>query len=79
MQMIHEVRSHTPRLIAMLCALGLVAACEESPQMAFLQPKDSETQTPNSTTKSTKLVERDIEAPEVFQVTEAGLWDGRLA
>jgi cell division septation protein DedD len=23
------------------------------------------------------LVERDVEAPEVFQVTEAGLWDGR--
>ena len=23
------------------------------------------------------LVERDVEAPGVFQVTEAGLWDGR--
>jgi len=23
------------------------------------------------------LIERDVEAPEVFQVTEAGLWDGR--
>ena len=26
---------------------------------------------------STRLVERDIEVPEVFQVTEDGLWDGR--
>ncbi|PRY22679.1 sporulation related protein [Aliiruegeria haliotis] len=26
---------------------------------------------------STRLVERDVEAPEVFQVTEKGLWDGR--
>ena len=26
---------------------------------------------------ATKLVERDVEAPDVFQVTEAGLWDGR--
>jgi cell division septation protein DedD len=26
---------------------------------------------------STKLVERDVEAPEVFQVTDMGLWDGR--
>ena len=26
---------------------------------------------------STRLVERDIEVPEVFQVTEEGLWDGR--
>ncbi len=29
-----------------------------------------------SSTSST-LVERDVEAPDVFQVTEAGLWDGR--
>jgi hypothetical protein len=28
-------------------------------------------------TRSVKLVERDVEAPDVFQVTEAGLWDGR--
>ena len=26
---------------------------------------------------SIKLVERDVEAPEVFQVTEKALWDGR--
>ncbi|WP_084861280.1 SPOR domain-containing protein [Salibaculum halophilum] len=27
--------------------------------------------------QSVQLVERDVEAPEVFQVTEEGLWDGR--
>ena len=27
--------------------------------------------------QTTELVERDIEAPEVFQVSEQGLWDGR--
>ncbi|SEN01618.1 SPOR domain-containing protein [Palleronia pelagia] len=27
--------------------------------------------------RTTELVERDVEAPEVFQVTEPGLWDGR--
>jgi cell division septation protein DedD len=26
---------------------------------------------------ATRLVERDVEAPDVFQVTEEGLWDGR--
>ncbi|MGI3170729.1 SPOR domain-containing protein [Pseudooceanicola sp. C21-150M6] len=26
---------------------------------------------------STRIVERDVEAPEVFQASEAGLWDGR--
>ncbi len=31
-------------------------------------------QTPSG---ATRLVERDVEAPEVFQVTESGLWDGR--
>lgn len=30
-----------------------------------------------STEASVKLVERDVEAPEVFQVTDEGLWDGR--
>lgn len=30
---------------------------------------------PSST--SVKLVERDVEAPDAFQVTESGLWDGR--
>src|SRR5690606_14180216 len=27
--------------------------------------------------KSTRLVDRDVEAPNVFQVTEEALWDGR--
>jgi rare lipoprotein A len=27
--------------------------------------------------QTTELVQRDVEAPDVFQVTEAGLWDGR--
>ncbi|MEY8098191.1 SPOR domain-containing protein [Falsihalocynthiibacter sp. S25ZX9] len=30
-----------------------------------------------STSGSTRTVENDVEAPEVFQVTEEGLWDGR--
>lgn len=29
------------------------------------------------TGQTTKLVERDVEAPEVFSASEAGLWDGR--
>jgi hypothetical protein len=30
-----------------------------------------------STTKSVKLVDRDVEAPDVFSVTDMALWDGR--
>lgn len=45
--------------------------------MAFLQPKDETAASSTDTQSSTKLVERDVEAPDVFEVSEAGLWDGR--
>lgn len=64
------------RLIAILATTGLLAACEDGPKMAFLQPKDK-AETSTSISGSSQLVERDIEVPDVFQVTEAGLWDGR--
>lgn len=41
----------------------------------FLQGGGGET-TPR-TGGETRLIERDVEAPEVFQITENGLWDGR--
>ncbi|MEM9522598.1 MAG: SPOR domain-containing protein [Pseudomonadota bacterium] len=31
----------------------------------------------DGTLRSTRLVARDVEAPDVFQTTDAGLWDGR--
>ena len=56
-------------------AFGL-AACEDGANTPkFLQKKETTGDTKRST--STKLVERDVEAPDVFQVTEPGLWDGR--
>ncbi|WP_146346736.1 SPOR domain-containing protein [Phaeobacter marinintestinus] len=71
------VRSaRSARLIAVLATTGLLAACEEGPKMAFLQPK-GQTEASTSSSASTTLVERDVEAPDVFQVTESGLWDGR--
>jgi len=65
------------RALALVLALGLVSACEESPNLDFLKPADASASSASQPSTSTKLVERDIEAPEVFQVTEAGLWDGR--
>jgi len=74
----HKVQSGKPmRAMAMVVALGVVSGCEEGPNMAFLQPKDKAAEIGSEPGQSTKLVERDVEAPEVFQVTEAGLWDGR--
>jgi cell division septation protein DedD len=67
------------RLSAAAVALSLVAGCEDGVNMpTFLKPKpESEDTGEVQPSTSTKLVERDIEAPEVFSVTEAGLWDGR--
>lgn len=64
------------RLVLFAATLGILAGCEEGPKLGFLQPKDKETTT-EASGQSTQLIERDVEAPEVFEVTEAGLWDGR--
>lgn len=56
--------------IAVVTAFGLgLAGCVEN----------TETQNvlKSSAPNSTKTVENDVEAPEVFQVNEEGLWDGR--
>lgn len=53
-------------------ALALLSACDSLP---FGRGAGADTAA--DTTQSVELVERDVEAPEVFQVTEDGLWDGR--
>ncbi|UWQ23799.1 SPOR domain-containing protein [Leisingera aquaemixtae] len=65
-----------PRAAAAVVGLLLLAGCEDGPKLGFLQPKPK-AEGAVQASSSTKLVERDVEAPEVFQVTEAGLWDGR--
>jgi cell division septation protein DedD len=64
------------RLVLALAGAVALTGCEEGQMPTFLQSngaKSSET-TANTTTRT---VERDVEAPEVFQVTDRGLWDGR--
>ena len=61
-------------------SLALLAGCDENGQFAMPFPKadGTGTETPTATTsKSTNLVERDVEAPEVFSASDQGLWDGR--
>jgi cell division septation protein DedD len=62
----------------LMVSVGLVAlaACDQNGQMALFQGQGASEQTATPS-RSVRLVERDVEAPDVFQVTEAGLWDGR--
>jgi len=62
---------------AMTSVLAL-SACDENGEFAFPGAGNQDTQETSVTqSQSVQLVERDIEAPDAFQVTEAGLWDGR--
>jgi len=68
------------RIAVVSAGVLFVAACDETGQ--FTNPftaGDSAGQETVAETEgsSVKLVERDVEAPEVFQVTDMGLWDGR--
>ena len=70
----------TTRVAGLALAGLLLVGCEEMPEgLGFLQPAQSDSNEVSSAAapNATRLVERDVEAPEVFQVTEAGLWDGR--
>ncbi|MCV2875250.1 SPOR domain-containing protein [Rhodobacteraceae bacterium XHP0102] len=58
------------RAVVLVAALGL-AGCQTA------LSGDGAAAVADSETGTTRLVERDVEAPDVFQVTEDGLWDGR--
>ena len=68
---------------AVLAGVGvlMLTGCEEGAKFnpfkqLNLKGKDTET-SEEAPGASVKLVERDVEAPDVFQVTDKGLWDGR--
>jgi cell division septation protein DedD len=61
--------------LALLAGAMALAGCEGGFALPGTGDKEA-TEAPVAQT-SVRLVERDVEAPEVFQVTEQGLWDGR--
>ena len=74
-----NVNWRTGRMVGAVLSVAVLAACTEGAETGFLQAKKPEateevTRNANSTAK---LLERDVEAPDVFSVSEAGLWDGR--
>jgi len=67
------------RTVAVLC-LGLaLGGCAnfEMPKFGFGGKKSPASAPAPDPTASVKLIERDVEDPGVFQVTESALWDGR--
>ena len=60
----------------LITALGL-SACDDAGNFRFGAGPTSEVGSATATSPDVTLVERDVEAPEVFGVTENGLWDGR--
>lgn len=59
-------------------ALSLLGACDDNGQFSLpFGEGATATSSAEGATRSTKLVERDVEAPEVFSATDQGLWDGR--
>lgn len=68
------------RLIALMTVSALaLAACQEgtSPEGGVGATDKPAAAAAAPASSSTRLVDRDVEAPEVFQTTELGLWDGR--
>lgn len=71
------------RVVAATAVFAALAACEEGFQ-PFASP-DAEAESDTSTTGETIELfpdsangsQKDVQAPEVFSLTEAGLWDGR--
>lgn len=70
-----QIKSNALRVAVLgLAGVGL-SGCAEFPSLNLR--KDPAEATADSAANATKLVERDVEAPDVFDVSEAGLWDGR--
>ncbi|MBN2906843.1 MAG: SPOR domain-containing protein [Rhodobacteraceae bacterium] len=61
------------RWAIVLGATALLAGCQDGAKFPLFQKSAGAETAP----AATKLIERDVEAPEVFQTTETGLWDGR--
>jgi cell division septation protein DedD len=65
-------------LFGAVAAFALLSGCQEG-SGGFLKanPAPSEAGAPSAGAKSVKLVDRDVEAPQIFQTSDLALWDGR--
>ena len=66
------------RHLAFLVAASVaLSACENIPNPFAGKDNPAEDAASDTSTKSVRLVNRDVEAPETFQTTDTALWDGR--
>lgn len=77
MKSISSRQTTATRMSVALCALLALAACDENGEFSFPTLDEPIEASPAVSGQTTELIERDVEAPEVFEVTEQGLWDGR--
>ena len=64
-------------LLMTVAATALTACVKGEGPFAGKGDSGTATETAAPSAKSTRLVDRDVEAPEVFQTTDQALWDGR--
>ncbi|MEP3345330.1 MAG: SPOR domain-containing protein [Litoreibacter sp.] len=71
--------SRSWRIAILLGATTALAACEDGQGFDFLKKKETSeiASSDVETSGSVNTVEREVEAPDVFQTNEDGLWDGR--
>lgn len=65
------------RVLAQIILAGVTAVTLAGCQAGGGAATSGGTTAATGDTRSTKLVDRDIEAPDVFNVTDSALWDGR--
>lgn len=70
------------RLMLAVSAAAVLTGCQEGSGLMGGKPKPNAAEAsaaaaPVAGAKSVKLVDRDVEAPEIFQTTDVALWDGR--
>ncbi|MGR3491616.1 MAG: SPOR domain-containing protein, partial [Shimia sp.] len=65
----------------LLCSVGFgLAACSDGGMgLPFLNSDRGADVEATRGATATRLIEREVEAPEVFQMTELGSWDGQPA
>ncbi len=70
-------RLKSGRMALALAGVLVLASCVDTANLARLEKPETIASGALEPLRSTRLVERDIEAPDVFQVSDQGLWDGR--